>query len=296
MILEIDYSGIEVRIAACYHKDPKMIQDITNPENDMHRDMAMACYLLEKDEVTKDTRYCGKNKFVFPQFYGDYYKNCATNLWSAIDVLKLKTKDGTPLKTHLKQQKIPCYLRFEKHIQDVEDYFWNERYQVYGSWRENHFKKYCTTGYITLKTGFICKGFMTRNEVINLPVQGSAFHCLLWSFIQLNKWMKKNCKKSFKIGQIHDSIVMDVNPSELNKIMIAARRIMTRELPRHWPWIIVPIDIEAEVTPVNGSWYLKKEIHQTKKCKCGNRWRYKITLEDDRKIFECPVCGNKEDR
>ena len=39
-IVEIDYSGIEVRIAACYHKDPAMISYIKDPSKDMHRDMA----------------------------------------------------------------------------------------------------------------------------------------------------------------------------------------------------------------------------------------------------------------
>lgn len=291
MILEIDYSGMEVRIAACYHKDRKMIDDIINPANDMHRDMSMECYMLDKDQVTKDVRYCGKNKFVFPQFYGDYYKSCAQALWSSIQVLKLKTKDGVKLKKHLKSQGLSTYQKFEDHIRNVEDYFWNERYKVYGDWKEEHYEKYCRTGTVKIKTGFICKGYMSRNDAINYPVQGAAFHCLLWSFIQIQKWIKANCKHTKIIGQIHDSIVIDVHPSDLNALLEQAQQIMTVDIVKHWPWIIVPLEIEAEATPVDGSWLLKKEIVKAGfKCSCGSEWLYKIKA-DMLITWECPVCS-----
>ena len=134
-----------------------------------------------------------------------------------------------------------------------------------------------------MKTGFRCTGFMSRNDVINYPIQGAAFHCLLWSFVKINDWIKKYCKKSMVIGQIHDSIVMDIHPSELNKIMRACNKIMTKDVRKHWDWIILPLEIEAECTPVDGSWFLKKEI-VNKNCVCGSKWIYD-------KTGECPVCG-----
>src|SRR5690606_20675796 len=69
VLVEIDYSGIEVRVAACYHKDPVMIEYINDPTKDMHRDMAAQCYLAPPEQVSKQMRYCGKNMYVFPQFY-----------------------------------------------------------------------------------------------------------------------------------------------------------------------------------------------------------------------------------
>ena len=39
-----------------------------------------------------------------------------------------------------------------------------------------------------------------------------------------------------------------------------AKSIMTKRLPEKWGWINVPLEVEAEVTPVNGSWFEKKEM------------------------------------
>lgn len=289
LIAEVDYSGVEVRIAACYHKDPNMIKDITTQGRDMHRDMAAKCFRLNKKQVTKDARYCGKNMFVFPQFYGDYYGNNANSMWEAIHTLKLQTVKGTPLKKHLKKKGITNLKKFTDHIASVEDYFWNERYGVYGQWKEDHWEKYCKNGYVEIKTGFTCKGLMKRNEAINYPIQGAAFHCLLWSLIQLNKWLKKNKMKTKIIGQIHDSIVMEIHSEELNIVLEETNKIMTKDIVRHWPWIIVPLEIEVELCPINKSWYWKNEVIEPDFiCDCNSKWLYKTE-----KGWKCPICGRK---
>lgn len=299
MLCEIDYSGVEVRIAACYHKDPAMIQEIIDPERDMHRDMAQECYLLDDEDLidgskrAKDIRYCGKNKFVFPQFYGDYYGNNAKDLWSAISTLKLKSKEGRDLKAHLKRHGIKSQEDFTNHLQQVEDFFWTEKFPVYAQWKEDHWKEYCRNGFVSLLSGFVCRGKMSKNEAINYPVQGAAFHCLLWSLVRLNRWLRENGYKTLIIGQVHDSIVLDMVPEEMNEVLAQAKKIMTEEIRAHWPWIIVPLEIEAEVTPVNGSWFLKKEVHESP-CGCGAGWRYKNYF-DDGLIWECPVCGEREE-
>lgn len=267
-LVEIDYSGIEVRISACYHKDPAMLKYIKDPSKDMHRDMAMDCYLLSKEEVDKKTRYCAKNMFVFPQFYGSYYVDCARNLWEALDSMKLEVK-GKSLKQHLIEKGIkkrgscnpeipPRSGTFEQHIKEVETDFWSNRFPVYGQWKKDWFRKYQEKGGFDTLTGFWIEGDMPRNKVINLPVQGSAFHCLLWSLTQIQRELKKRKMKTVLVGQIHDSLIADVVPSELDDYVALAREVMTKRLLRHWKWIIVPLDIEVEVTPVNGSWFEKK--------------------------------------
>jgi DNA polymerase-1 len=291
MIGEIDFSGVEVRVAGCYNNDPELIADILDPTRDMHRDMSKECYLLDDDEWTKATRQAAKNKFVFPQFYGDYYVKCAQSLWDVIHIEGLKTAKGVPLKKHLRSKGIGSYPRFESHLQEVEDYFWNERFKVYTKWKEAQWKEYQKNGYVDLKTGFRCSGFAKKNKVINYPIQGSAFHCLLWCLIRLHKWLKETGKKTQIIGQIHDSIVLMIWPEELNTILRKAYRIMEKEIRTHWPWIIVPLEVETEVTPVNGSWFLKKEIHKHK-CKCGSHWMYKNNTGNSI-IWECPICQKR---
>lgn len=265
-LVEIDYKAIEVAIAACYHKDPTMIAYIKDPTKDMHRDMAAECYKLKTKEVSKEARFYAKNMFVFPQFYGDYYVHCARSLWESAQKADIRVEgSGEAILAHLKAKGItelglcdperrPRPGTFEHHIKKVEENFWGKRFPVYAQWKDDWYKKYRREGGFDLLTGFRVNGIFRKNEVINYPVQGAAFHCLLWSLIRLQKWLNKNKMKTLLIGQIHDSMVADAHPRELDDFIKAARRIMTQEIVKAWKWIIVPLSIEVEVAPVGGSW------------------------------------------
>jgi DNA polymerase I-like protein with 3'-5' exonuclease and polymerase domains len=280
-IVEVDYSGAEIGCAACYHLDPVMIKYIKDDSKDLHRDMAQQLYMLPKNEMRgkgkkdkkriKDIRYCSKNKFVFPEFYGDWYMSCAKSLWEAIGIMNLQCRNGSSLYDHLADEGIsklgacdpkqkPRKNTFEKHLKDIEDDFWNRRFKVYGQWKEDWYTEYLKKGYIDTLSGFRIEGVMSRKEIINYPVQGSAFHWLLWSLIRIQKLLKKYKMKSLIIGQIHDSIVGDVLAKELKDYLDIVQQVMTVDVRKHWPWIIVPLSIEAEVTPKNGNWFQKEEV------------------------------------
>lgn len=268
-LVEIDFSGIEVGIAACYHRDPAMMKYLKDKTKDMHRDMASQCYRLDQKLVTKAIRHAGKNKFVFPQFYGDYYINCAQSMWEAADTPECKLADGRTLKQHLIDSGIPRLGKcdpesrpvkgtFEHHIKEVENDFWQNRFAVYGKWKQSWYSEYVKQGGFHTLTGFAISGVMRKNDVINYPVQGSAFHCLLWSLVRLQAEIRKRGMKALIVGQIHDSIVADVPDSEIEDFVALAHDIMTKQLPRAWKWIVVPLEVEVEVTPLGGSWFDKK--------------------------------------
>lgn len=271
-LVEIDYGAIEVRIAACYHRDPRMLEYIADPMKDLHRDMAMECFLLPQDQVTKDIRYLGKNQFVFPEFYGDWYVDCARSMWNAAKKRSLKTVDGTDLFAHLRQKGIiecgacipkqePRPGTFEHHIRQVEKRFWERRFPVYAQWKKTWYEAYRKRGWFKTLTGFICQGMMSRNDVINYGVQGSAFHCLLWSLNRLVLHELRKAKMRAKVvGQIHDSLLGDVPDREVDDYIALCQRVMTVDLPRVWKWIITPLIIEAEATPVDGSWADKAKV------------------------------------
>lgn len=268
-IVEIDISAAEVRVAACYHKDPTMLRYLTDPDSDMHRDTAKDCFMI--DEVPKGVRSSVKGDFVFAEFYGSYYKQVAERLWEAIERHGLTTVDGTPMKQHLKQKGIKGRGKcdpnkdtrpgtFEQHIKDVEHHFWKKRFSVYDRWRREWYDEYLKTGGLTMKTGFRVEGFMKRNDVINYPVQGAAFHCLLWSLTQLVRWLTRNKMRSKVVGQIHDSIIADVHKDELDDVLAQAKYLMTEKLVETWDWIVTPMVIEAEVAPRGVSWHEKEEV------------------------------------
>ena len=101
---------------------------------------------------------------------------------------------------------------------------------------------------------------MRRNEVLNIPIQGSAFHCLLWSFIEIDRISREEEWDSRLFGEIHDEMLIDTHPEELEHVKGTVERVTTVELPKAFPWIIVPLKVEIEEHPVDGCW-AKKESH-----------------------------------
>ncbi len=266
-LAEVDFSGIEVRIAACYHKDPVMLKYINDPTTDMHSDMSSQLFILtdfdKSNHTHKFLRSATKNGFVFPQFYGDYYKNCAMSLattWCKLpEDGRWKTGQGVALNDghiadHLIANKIKSLVQFTKHVQEIEEDFWNVRFKAYATWRKKWWLQYQRTGKFTMLTGFECSGLLRKNNVINYPVQGAAFHCLLWCFNRIDYYLYNEGYETRLIGQIHDAIVLDIFPPELERVKQMVKRVMSVELRDAWKWIIVPMDVEMDLGAVDASW------------------------------------------
>ncbi len=222
-----------------------MIKYIEDPRNDMHRDTGCDIFIKTKDSLTKEERQIAKNGFVFPEFYGSYFEQVAPDIWDDA---------GAETKAHLKDEGIRNLKDFTAHIQDVEDKFWGERFPVYAEWKKKTYKDYLKKGYVDLFTGFRCYGPMKRNEVVNYPIQGSAFHCLLWTFLMVAEEMERLEMESMKMGEIHDSSVDSIHPDEEAEVDRMMWDHVTNKIREYWDWIIVPLSIEKARSEVDGNW------------------------------------------
>jgi DNA polymerase-1 len=270
-LIEIDFGALEVSIAACYHKDKNMIKYLTSDHSDMHGDVAAQIFCVDNFDKKKYPghkyiRSATKNSFVFPQFYGDYYGNNTDCLckWCNLPHARWKKGqgvdfvDGQTVADHLISKGIKSYEDFKQHLKEIEDDFWNNRFRAYGRWKLRWHKQYQKKGYFDTHTGFRCSGVMRKNEVINYPVQGSAFHCLLWSFIQIDKIAKKENWNSRIVNQIHDAVIVDTHPDELEHVAKTIVDITCNKLQEHWDWIIVPLSVDADICDVDAPWSEKK--------------------------------------
>ena len=276
-LLEVDFSSLEVMIAACYHKDPTMLKYLNNPKSDMHGDMAQQIFQIKnfnkKLESHSTLRKAAKNAFVFPQFYGDYYGNNAIGLceWVKLPQREWSENDGMLIDIdgemihigeHLINQGIKSFDGFLNQLKRIEEHFWNKRFPKYKKWREDWWANYQKTGEFSMFTGFRCKGIMGKNDAVNYPVQGAAFHCLLWSFIRMDQIIIEKGWDTKLILQIHDSMLFDTNPKELDEVVQTIYDVTCKQLPKAWKWITVPLDVEAEVCEVNDPWSKKKEYRR----------------------------------
>lgn len=272
VLLEIDYGSLEFKVCGDKWKDPEMISYASDPSKDIHRDMAIKIYKTGKNGYNKQSRYAAKNQFVFPILYGSYYLQCAKNLWESCEKLKLEV-DGIPMKEHLKSKGIHSLGKcdpkekaqpgtFEKHVQDVEACFY-ELFPVFSDAKEKWWKEYLKRGWFRMMTGFVVSGIYSKNFLMNAPIQGPGFHCLLRSLIHIQRWIEKYRMKTLIVGEIHDCLVLDAPIGEVQDVLNACKYIMTTALQKAWSWVIVPMSVEVDVAET--SWWAKKPWEQNSK-------------------------------
>jgi DNA polymerase I-like protein with 3'-5' exonuclease and polymerase domains len=262
-LMEVDFKGSEVSVNCAYNKDTNLIKYVCDPTTDMHRDMAKQLFFLKDfDKGHTVLRQAAKNGFVFPQFYGDWYKNCALNLacnWGGLSQGKWGASEGIQFNgTYLSDQfianGITSLKKYEDYLKDIEKDFWDNRFPEYKEWKNRWWATYLKHGYFIMLTGFLCGGVMGKKEVCCYPAQGSSFHCLLWTFIETDKLIQRKKLRSRLLGQIHDSMIACVNPEETEYLQKAINKIATVELPEAWEWINVPLQVDFTVNGINSSW------------------------------------------
>jgi len=267
-LVDWDYGSMEVRIIACITQDPVLIKYIEDPTSDMHRDQAMDWFAFTKEEwaaidkkEAKNIRFIAKNSMVFALFYGSYYKSIARGQFTQLKEIKV---GDTNMFEHLRSKGVIKSLStaqddFENHTKRTEQRFWN-RFKAVKAWQEKAFKSYLEKGYIEQMFGFRCGGWLSRNDICNYPVQGTAFHCLIWSINNLEQRMLDTKLDSMLIGQIHDCCLGDIKPHERLAWCNMSHTIATKEIREKHKWIIVPLDIEFEMSEIDEPWSKKKEF------------------------------------
>ena len=158
----------------------------------MHRDIAQQVFMIDKLDKKIPEHYvlrqAVKNGFVFPEFYGDYYKNCAENVacsWGKLPNGKWKEGQGISmpngtLSDHFISKGIKSLVAFEKHLEKIETDMWENRYPEYAEWKERWWNIYRKYGYFDTLTGFRCSGVMHRNQC-NCN-SGTGFSVSLFAF------------------------------------------------------------------------------------------------------------------
>ncbi len=294
-MVEGDFNILEVRTMACANKDPVLIEYILDPSTDMHRDTAAELFLLpveflkEHSSWAKDTvRNWAKNRFVFPQFYGDVWFSCAPLMWEVVPSAKMP--DGSLLVAHLKREGITSACKckvtenrsakgkskplhedpkpgtFCHHVRQVESSFWNDRFKVYTQWKKKWYADYLEKGYVRSSTGFVYEWggdddasggvrLPSKNDVLNHFNQGQASHCGVQVIVWMVDWLKKCKLKTRVTGFIHDAILFDSPKHEVQDVIEHADYLMTSKLQEHWDWLIVPLAVEFEVSEVDGTWW-----------------------------------------
>ena len=145
-------------------------------------------------------------------------------------------------------------MNFLDHCKETENIFWNTRFKGYRDWKRRMIEDYASKLHFETFFGFRYTGYLSNTQICNLPIQGTAFHVLLYTYIELVSLLERQKLRSKVLLQIHDEILMDVYPPELETITEAITEIGTKRIIKENPWIIVPLKIKFSKSAIDGNW------------------------------------------
>ena len=197
IFLSADYSQIELRLMAHMSKDPLLIEAFKKGE-DIHTATAAKIFNVPPDQVTKEQR--GKAKTAN---FGIIYGISAFGLAQRMNIPRTDAK-----------QLIDSYFNTYKRVREYMD-------EMIKGARE---KGYVETmlgrrRYLRdiLSRNAVVRGFAERNA-INAPLQGSAADIIKIAMIRIQEILRKKGYRTKMILQVHDELVFDVFPQELEAV------------------------------------------------------------------------------
>ncbi len=268
-LAETDYGSLEIRVFTCHSKDPVLIDYLVNG-GDMHRDEAVHVFALpSKEYVHKEVRQAMKMGWNFALLYGSYYRACAIKMWEEIVMRGLCLADktspdgkGMTMRQWLANKGVMTENDFIWWCRDREQEFW-ERFHVTREYRDRIIADYNENGFVRTKFGFTRPGILTKNQIINTPTQGTGSGMLTWSATKLLEIARKEGWRTVQNGQVHDSLVTSPHPDEVQHVFNTQEYVMTQLIRDCFDWIIVPLEIEIEMTPQpNMPWTELKGMHK----------------------------------
>lgn len=56
------------------------------------------------------------------------------------------------------------------------------------------------------------------------------------------------------VSQVHDEITADIHPDEKDTVITMMAQISREDIRQAWNWITIPLEVEAEIAPIDRSW------------------------------------------
>ena len=221
-ISEIDYSGVEFRVAGELSKDSQIIEDILTGK-DVHKQTAAIINQCNVSSVTKDMRQAAKS-YTFSPLYGGM---------------------GMTEPEHI-QAYFQAYFGIYKGLAT-----WHKRLMdgvlQDGLVRIPSGKRYMFEDARRLGNGRITNA----TAVVNYPVQGFAGIIMQLACVRALRAFKQRNLKSKIILTVHDSLVSDVFPGEISQVkeaMVWALSGVQEEIKERFNYdFVLPLDVEMEI-------------------------------------------------
>ncbi len=230
-LVAIDYSQIELRIAAILSHDEKLMEIFKRGE-DVHRGVASRVFGVSEDEVTPDMRRQAK-VINFGILYG-----------MGVNALKANLGEGTSRAAA--QEFLTAYFntftRLAEYLEETKAYARRHGFTETLFGRRRHFPG------MNSSAPFIRA--QAERMAINAPVQGTAADVARIAMVRIHEYLSKE-KLNDRVHmmlQVHDELVFEIKKSDTKKIVPKLKEIMEGVLTNE-EGKGVPISAEVKVGP-----------------------------------------------
>lgn len=224
-LLALDYSQIELRIAAILSMDEKLIEIFKKGE-DIHNGVASQIFKVPIDKVDKEMRR--KAKVInFGILYG-----------MGINALKANLQSTREEAQEFYDTYFNTFIGLARYIDDVKNEAGKIGYTKTFFGRRRYFEG--------LKSKLPHIKAASERMAINAPIQGSQADIVKLAMSKIDNFLiQKKLKKSvYLILQIHDELIYEVSEDVSDEIILEIKKIMESVLPSNLK-DIVPIIANA---------------------------------------------------
>ncbi len=221
VLLSADYSQIELRIIASLSGDAAMIEAFRH-NLDIHAATAARIYGVALDAVTSEMRRNAKTVN-----FGIIYGISAFGLSQRLGIAR---KEATEIITQYFTQ----YPGIKKYMDNSIESARSKGYVETMMGRRRYLPDINSRNYAV-------RGFAERNA-INAPIQGSAADMIKVAMIHIHDAMKHEKLRSKMVLQVHDELVFDAYPDELDTLKPLVENKMKHALK-----LEVPIEVNMGV-------------------------------------------------
>lgn len=228
-LVGIDYSQIELRIAAMLSGDPNLI-DIFRRGEDVHRGVALRVFGVDADEVTADMRRRAK-VINFGILYG-----------MGVTALQQNLGEGT---TRAEAQEFlnayfHTFSRLADYLEDTKAFARSHGYTETMFGRRRHFPG------ITSSAPFIRAS--AERMAINAPIQGTQSDIIRIAMVRIHEQLAAAglTDDARMLLQVHDELVFEIRAEQVDVVLPAITDCMTSVL-KDKETHDVPILVDVEV-------------------------------------------------
>ena len=219
-LLSVDYSQVELRIAAHMSKDEAMLAAF-RADQDIHTATAAAILGTTLDKVTKEQRRNAK-----AINFGLLYGMSAYGLTRTSELTLAEAEDF--VEAYFKQ-----FPGVKGYLDNIRRFAANQGYVETLLGRRRYFPGLKSGGNPATRA-------REEREAINAPIQGTAADIMKLAMIKVASALKDAGLKGHMLLQVHDELVIECPQNELKETTIIARKMMENAYN-----LVIPLKTEA---------------------------------------------------